>query len=461
MSHTDRLSSRFDESDALIRKTGDDLRNTPSASAREPEWSHIAGLARKDVSSAILAGLTFPGMIDRYERVVAAHATTFSWIFEPNHRPDQPWDSFIEWLSQNGEIYWINGKAASGKSTLMRYIYDHPSGLKSYLKLWSGRKRLIMPKFYFWNTGTSLQKSQIGLLRSLLCEIFEKDLSLIRIADPELVEWTASQPMDRLRKLQQSPSWRQWSLDELKRMFLKLIESTSTTTMYCFFIDGLDEFDGDYLELAAFIKLLSKYPNVKVCVSSRPILAYEQFDLYPKLQLQDLTGEDITRFVRDRLTAHPHFSILAQDDPLKAKDLIDEIVRTSSGVFLWVSLVVKSILNGFTNHDRISDLRRRLRELPPELDDLYGLMLSSVTPTFYLEQASRLLQCVYQSPVPLTALELSFADDEDDLLAKVESKPFRPMEVERRSRDIEYRLKSRCAGLLEVRKSYDEEYRHW
>ena len=64
--------------------------------------------------------------------------------------------------------------------------------------------------------------------------------------------------------------------------------------------------------------------------------------------------------------------------------LVEEIVSTSFGVYLWVTLVVKSFLKGLINHDNLSDLRMRLCELPDELDDLYGLMLASISPPFYL-----------------------------------------------------------------------------
>ena len=411
--HINRLSSRLDETDTLIRQTGSDLRDTVATSMKRRiqtsvDASHDDEQASALVCAAIIASLEYPGMEDRYEKVVEAHAKTFSWIFEPSCELGQSQDTFMQWLVQGQGIYWVHGKAASGKSTLMRYIFKHPA-LKSSLKAWSGRNCLITAKFYFWSLGSSLQQSQVGLFRSLLRQVFEESPELIRGAAPEVFKKAASLPFEAVER-------RHWSLPELKSIFLNLI-SFSKDIMLFFLVDGLDEFDGDYLELGAFLKRVSQYPNVKLCVSSRPVLTYEQqFDTYPNLRLQDLTADDITHFVHDKFTDHPRFSSLEQEDPIKSKDLVDEIVRTSSGVFLWVSLVVKSILKGFTNHDGISDLRRRLKELPPELDDLYSLMLSSVDP-LYPEQASRLIQCVYQSPEPITVLELSFADDDDESLA--------------------------------------------
>jgi hypothetical protein len=137
--------------------------------------------------------------------------------------------------------------------------------------------------------------------------------------------------------------------------------------------------------------------------------------------------------------------------PEMTQELIEEIVNMSSGVFLWVALVTKSLLKGLTNFDNISDLRRRLREFPPELDDLFNRMLHDIQPTFYFEQASRLFQAVYHSESPLSTIELSLADDEDSELAmKAKIRSLSHNELYRRNREIANRLKTRRAGLLEV-----------
>jgi hypothetical protein len=40
-------------------------------------------------------------------------------------------------------------------------------------------------------------------------------------------------------------------------------------------INGLDEFDGDHEELANLFKEITNYPNVKVCLLSRPWVVFE------------------------------------------------------------------------------------------------------------------------------------------------------------------------------------------
>jgi len=174
-----------------------------------------------------------------------------------------------------------------------------------------------------------------------------------------------------------------------------------------------------------------------------------------KLQLQDLTAQGIRLYVQDKLNNHRHFAGLACDKPVQASALIDNIVRMSSGVFLWVDIVVRSLLEGLTNSDTVRDLQRRLQTLPPELDSLYSTMLRGINPPFYKEQASRLLQIFYQLNGMVSSLALSFADEPDPQLAiSADLGPDSLQQVDARIDMTTNRLKSRCRGLLEVQKYY-------
>lgn len=65
---------------------------------------------------AILETLRYRGMNERRCNVVEAHAGTFEWIFDPHQT------EFLKWLREGSDLYWINGSAGSGKSTLMKYL---------------------------------------------------------------------------------------------------------------------------------------------------------------------------------------------------------------------------------------------------------------------------------------------------------------------------------------------------
>jgi hypothetical protein len=51
---------------------------------------------------------------------------------------------------------------------------------------------------------------------------------------------------------------------------------------------------------------------------------------------------------------------LTEQDLLATKELINKFGTAASGVFLWVKLVVSSLLSGLGQHDDISYLQKRL-----------------------------------------------------------------------------------------------------
>ena len=121
----------------------------------------------------ILESLQYKRMTARRENIVEAHAKTFEWIYDesPLSQHGELQHHFLQWLKNGNGVFWVTGKAGSGKSTLMKYITEHPK-TRQALSQWASNQHLITAGFYFWHAGTAMQKSQIGLFRSLLYEIF-------------------------------------------------------------------------------------------------------------------------------------------------------------------------------------------------------------------------------------------------------------------------------------------------
>ncbi|CZR67693.1 uncharacterized protein PAC_17592 [Phialocephala subalpina] len=451
----------------------------PRNRAQERHYKEAERLLELDgegVKDLILKSFSFPRMDSRRDAVAETHNQTFSWILEDPRKQDQPWDPYGQWLQSGRGIYWFNGKAASGKSTLMKYLISHHEVQRS-LAMWSGQRTLLCAHFFFWYTGTLMQKSQAGLIRSLLHQIVTQIFStsteptdIIRCALPEVWERLARMQEKHMQDIAAGKrvgsflsgfrdSWYPWTLTELKECLGRLIQETSQTFKLCLFVDGLDEFDGDHAEIVTLFKHVASFPHTKLCVSSRPLLIFEQeFEKFPKLRLQGLTRDDIKLYAYDKLCAHRRILQLSRQDPIFLGQLVTEVLEMSSGVFLWVTLAVRSLLQGLSNSDSVLDLQKRLRELPPELDDLYSLMLASIQPKFYIEQASRLFQIVYQAESPISALALSWADDLDTELAlKAPVGPVDTREKKERIDAMNTRLKTRCAGLLEIRTSGSQE----
>ena len=219
------------------------------------------------------------------------------------------------------------------------------------------------------------------------------------------------------------------------------------------------------------LKDLTASSNVKICLSSRPWLVFQDaFHGLPGVKLEALTYGDIRKYIADRLGKNPRMVKLCSAEPEEAPKLMEEIVIKAQGVFLWVELVAKSLLSGLGNRDRISDLQKRLRLLPERVEDLYKVMLLRLDP-FYRPRASQIFQLVQVAQkqdnnakhntsgerAPLTVLKLAFADNEDAIQMAIDS-PITYLtndEITSICESMDRKLKSRCAGLLETSESKD------
>lgn len=151
---------------------------------------------RREVTQTILDSLAFESIQDRFEGIEEAHEETFSWIFQPDRQLSVAEDdvqpaSFTKWLEEQSGVYWVNGKAASGKSTLMKYILAH-SDTQRLLQRWADSSEtsgaLRFASFFFWASGTKEQRSQTGLLRSILYELLVQEPDLVPVLFPK--QWS-------------------------------------------------------------------------------------------------------------------------------------------------------------------------------------------------------------------------------------------------------------------------------
>ena len=288
------------------------------------------------------------------------------------------WDSIVQWFERGNGIYWISGKAGSGKSTLMNYICQD-SRSQDLLKVWSGTKEVFTPTFFFWNAGTSLEKSTEGLLRSVLYQILKRFPTLTPQAYDERP--APSSADDGRRTFGQTLAWTE---RRLLQAFHYLIPQVQKKCRICIFIDGLDEIGGESDAAIEVVKSMLS-ADLKVCLSSRPDLAYaDAFDSCPMLRLQDLTELDIRTYSRDRL--QPYLQINTAGD---VSEIVDGIAERAQGVFLWVVLVVKAMIKGLKNHDSVKQLRTRVDSTPSDIEALYAQMLSKVE-VAYREEAAQL-----------------------------------------------------------------------
>ncbi|KAF9876135.1 hypothetical protein CkaCkLH20_06581 [Colletotrichum karsti] len=251
-----RLDNISDQGEQQIAELKTLRQSTEALETKMKSWEHmpdvldevrslvaqVNGALSRKAQRRILESLWVEGMVDRFEEVEEAHEATFEWIVDHDQllEDETPEESaarqqMVDWLTRGHGIFHITGKPGAGKSTLMKFLCQSPKTL-DYLNTWSGEKSLVISNFFFWRLGTKVQKSLEGLRRSLLYSILEKLPDLIPTVLPELWKSTFD---DRVMKVRAN------DVDTALERLLSQGNFLSSHRLV-FFIDGLDEFDGDH-----------------------------------------------------------------------------------------------------------------------------------------------------------------------------------------------------------------------
>jgi hypothetical protein len=246
-----------------------------------------------------------------------------------------------------------------------------------------------------------------------------------------------------------------------------VLHEITKTHKVMIFIDGLDEYKGEPSEIIAFVgKML--IPGIKACVSGRPWNQFQDaFCGRPHLRVEMLTSDDIKRLVATELASSATFRLYEHTDPGFCSNIVKDVTERSEGVFLWVRLVTRSLLEGLQGGEKQSDLRKRLESLPTDLEELFEKILGSLD-TWHTERASQLFQIYrdWKTPPLLphisgtdidteglqpTLLDMSFADeDEPNYAIEAPLGPISSQESNARAELMRRRLNACTKGLLEA-----------
>ncbi|KAE9367978.1 hypothetical protein N431DRAFT_486950 [Stipitochalara longipes BDJ] len=319
------------------------------------------------------------------------------------------------------------------------------------------RRRPSRVSFLLLVLGTEMQMSQEGLLRTLLYEALE--------CLPFLSPTIFPHQMENFVVFGNGVGFNApWELAELMKAYKQLVLEVTKSKKMFLLIDGLDEFKGDHLEQAKLIEflhgLLSLSSRVKACVSSRPwnIFAHA-FHTRPSLKVEDLTYTDIQHYVLSNLSENLGFAALQRGNPEHASALINNISTKASGVFLWVVLVVRSLSQGLTDSERLSDLQKRLDSMPADIETIVWRILKSVD----FKRISQIIQIVELSleidGQALTAIQLFYADEGDTEFVfqmQVSTCDIEQARIASNSEMIKRRLNACSKGLLELQKEDSE-----
>ncbi|KAH7060972.1 ankyrin repeat domain-containing protein [Paraphoma chrysanthemicola] len=255
-------------------------------------------------------------------------------------------EQYLNWLDMTkvGEHHgflWIKGKAGTGKSTLMKFA------------LVNARKTMkdhTVVSFFFNARGEDIEKSTIGTYRSLLLQLLERLPALQSVFD----------------SLSLSPSSfsvdHQWNVESLKTLLEQAVRGLGGSSVP---VRDMIQFFEHMGDLA-----VSNGIRFQVCFSSRhyPYITIRN-GLELVLEGQEGHSQDITNYIETELKI---------GKSKVAQQIRVELQEKASGIFMWVVLVV-GILNKESDRGQVHTLRRKLREIPGDLHELFRNILTRDT----------------------------------------------------------------------------------
>lgn len=330
----------------------------------------------------LLNSLHFDQIDARHLTIKKAHAKTCRWLLRQAEYRD--WLDRSKVIEHNGFL-WIKGKPGAGKSTLMKFALDNAR------RVLKGKNNIIIA-FFFNARGDKLERSTLGMYRSLLLQLLERLPELQDVF--ESLELTTSTQAGRPHK---------WVMESLKELFEQAVQRLGQHRLICF-IDALDECAEDEIrDMISFLQTISADTTSTgiefyVCLSSRhyPHISIRK-GITLVLEGQEGHRQDITNYLDTELNI---------GDTDLARQISIDVQNKALGVFMWVVLVI-GILNKEYDSGNVCELKERLRAIPGDLHQLFRDILTRDN-----RDNGRLLLCIQWvlfAKEPLRREQLYFA----------------------------------------------------
>ena len=235
--------------DVEYRKVASALHRMISSISSQPRRGEKLSL-NKEQKKILLNSLRFEQIDARQKTIKTAHPKTCKWMLKRSE--------YLDWLdvTKQGEHYgflWIKGKPGTGKSTLMKFAFANARKVM---------KDRIVISFFFNARGADLEKSTIGMYRSLLFQLLEQLPELQCVFESlGFATWN-------------STGHQSWSIESLKDLLEQAMRLLGQFSVGCF-IDALDECDeGQIRDMVAFFQHLGElailtHTRFQVLFSSR------------------------------------------------------------------------------------------------------------------------------------------------------------------------------------------------
>lgn len=275
----------------------------------------------------------------------------------------------------------------------MKFIAEAPYTIHS-LEQWAKPARLCTAAYYFWNQGYEIQKNQTGLFQSLLYQILKSIPRLISMVCPDRA------------------NHEEWDTEELRLMFERIAAQTELEVRFCFFIDGLDEYNGPEEEIVEMLRFLGASNNIKICASTRPRSVFDRFFQAGTrtFDIANFTKSDMKRHVQQALDENENFQRLLKENP-SGGELMTLIADLAQGVWLWVYLVTRDLKLAVNRDEGLPMLRKIIHQFPSDLEAYFERIIKTIRPQ-YLEEMSQIFLITVEELQPLPLYAFSLLEEE-------------------------------------------------
>ena len=247
-------------------------------------------------------------------------------------------------LENTKKFFCLEGIPGAGKSVIATVVIRHLETSNRYCS------------YFFFRKSDPDASTFSALLRSIAFQMahgntkIRESLKELQDEDPEL------------NKHDSRAIW--------QKLFVQCIFHTKLDQPHYWVIDALDECS-DYEMLITCLAKIDPDFRLQILLTSRP--EREIRDLFrPMIQKNNVHWEvistarsnaDIKRFFR------------ANESLLPRENLVEELVKKSSGNFLWATLILKRLPEADTEED----IQRIMEEVPAGMDELYNQILQKIS----------------------------------------------------------------------------------
>jgi ankyrin repeat protein len=288
-----------------------------------------------------MENLGFDSMESRLATVGSAQSETCSWLFAS--------PEYLQWRDpayreRNNGFLWIKGKPGAGKSTIMKHVlrraqravHDHAFNIS----------------FFFNARGYGLEKTTEGMYRSMLHQVYSRYPDRV----PEPVPWNSV-----------ALKHDGWPVPILQNMLRDALLSHGCEHDLWWYIDALDECEEDDIRLA-----IQHFENLAMLATSHKIKLFICFASrhYPHITISRHETINLDRQKEHRKDIANYITRQLHRSHVPTHNLRGEILRRSSGVFLWAVLVVRIINKMMDRGASGSQLLAELRQVPDGIGEL-------------------------------------------------------------------------------------------